>query len=236
VVINPLIGCPSPRNIPAVNEARDTIPDDKFIVKYVHAPQAYTLIREFFLKHEDYTHLVICPDDLVVNGLHIEKLCYDLELYNYPVLSGICPITRDSDLWNACIDLLPDPVRTKRKWEFMTDQMRMIRTGVIQVKWMGMSAAFMRRDVVEKIPFQSDAKVNNRPLGARGFNFDVMFCNDCYNANIPIHVDTSVIIEHLKLPIPSEEPIPMVEIMPSKIIFDKYEGQISEWEIVRNER
>ena len=86
-----LIAIPSPRDLPQFAEAVNKIPADKLFCKYMHEQQAYDTIRENFLTsaNEQYTHLAILPDDLIVTPYHWQQLVEDLHEYDFPVLCGV---------------------------------------------------------------------------------------------------------------------------------------------------
>ena len=84
--MKPLIFIPSPRNLPKFNECISKVKKyDKLWVKYWEQTQAYMIARDWFL-NEDYTHLVIFPDDMIGYEAQIDTLLeHDLD-----VVSGWC--------------------------------------------------------------------------------------------------------------------------------------------------
>ena len=40
------------------------IPCDKIIIHYMPYPFPHELARDYFLEHEEYSHLIVCPQDL----------------------------------------------------------------------------------------------------------------------------------------------------------------------------
>ena len=76
-----LLGRGSPRsNIEAVEHWNQFLPCDKIIPRFVTEFKAYKMMRDYFLKHTEYTHLVLATDDIVVHPKHIDMLIDDLEL------------------------------------------------------------------------------------------------------------------------------------------------------------
>ena len=75
-----------PRNIPKFEEAILKIKCDKLHVNYYVQYVAYPLARIEFLKRNEYTHLVIVTDDLIVTPRDFEILKTDAEKYD--VVSG----------------------------------------------------------------------------------------------------------------------------------------------------
>jgi hypothetical protein len=78
---------PSPRaNIGEVQRYQGILPFDKFIPYFMWEPGAYHVIREFFLEHTEYTHLMIGTDDIIVRPYHCLRIYKDLLEYDYPVI------------------------------------------------------------------------------------------------------------------------------------------------------
>jgi hypothetical protein len=197
--VNPLIARPSPRDIPVVTQGSRTIPYDHIWVKYAYSTRAYSAMEAYFRQHEEYTHLVICPDDLIVKGEHIEALKQVLEEHDYPVLAGISNITPAMPGFiSTCRYKLPTPFRPGRVYELMTDEEAAEANGVIEVKWTGWPAGFIARRVFDKIHLESDNALNKSPEREMGQAFDLMFCWNCEKHEIPIYVDTRVRMLHLK--------------------------------------
>lgn len=85
--MKPLIFIPSPRNLPKFNECISKVKKyDKLWVKYWEQTQAYMIARNWFLNDEEYTHLVIFPDDMIGFEHQIDLLLK----YRLPVVSGWC--------------------------------------------------------------------------------------------------------------------------------------------------
>jgi hypothetical protein len=165
--INPLIAIPSPRNIKVINDCHDNLSDyDKLWMKdNFDELQAYQVLRNYFLENPEYTHLVIAPDDLLIPVSTFEKLIADLNKKDYPVLSGVCNFncerfsTYDMDLAvdynhkNGMEHLLQNEVPHYRHY-LKSGQLK----GIKRVAFAGFSLAFIRRDVVERIPFGTKAR------------------------------------------------------------------------------
>lgn len=203
--INPLLCSPSPRDITDVYEALKETGYDRLYAKYYPEKTAYNLLRDYFLDHEEYTHLVICPDDLIIRKKNIDTLIWDLEQKDYPILSGVCNVdsaaTKDflNITWN-----LPHPKRTVpekgvigwRHYHWVHKDQK-IDPVVRPFLFSGFAAMFIRRDVVKRYKFTDDANQNGTPSLITGA-IDVMFANICAIENIPQMVDTAVRMEHLK--------------------------------------
>lgn len=154
-------------------------------------------MRSYFLEHEEYTHLILHPDDLIVNYEHYVKLMKNIEEHDFPVISGICNV--DSNSRNhilACVDKpFPSLKRNIRSYKFMSvDE---INTGIRRMLWIGFPFMWVRRDIMEKIEFEDDSRWNmNSPN--LGWGFDIVFCHYCKELDIPVYADLNVFMKHYK--------------------------------------
>ena len=193
--IKPLICIPSPRSIPIVLEALNEVKQDKLWIKdNFDELQVYALMRNYFLQNKEYTHLVILPDDLFVDAETFDILMNDLQKKDYPVLSGICNF--NCDKWETYnIDLAIDYNHNLGKSYLLANEIPhydyYIRTGKVKgikkVAFSGFPMTFVRRDVVEKIPF-----------GSAGKGIDSHFSVELLKAKIDQYVDFDARNLHLK--------------------------------------
>lgn len=165
--VNPLIAIPSPRNIKVVKDCHDNLDgyDRLWMKDNFNELQAYEILRNYFLEHKEYTHFVIAPDDLLIPVSAFEKLVADLNKKDYPVLSGICNfncerfITYDMDLAvdynhkNGVEYLLQNEVPHYKHY-LKSGQLK----GIKRVAFAGFSLAFIRRDILERVPFGTKAR------------------------------------------------------------------------------
>ena len=204
--IHPLLCSPSPRDIRNVYEALKNTGHDRLYAKYYPEKTAYNLLRDYFLDHEEYTHFVICPDDLIIQKEHIDVLIKDLEEHpEYPTISGVCNVDLgdNKDMLNITQNL-PHPTRAvpSRKqvgWRFYSWVPKNTRfeNPIIRAPFSGFAAMFIDRDTLKRYRFIDDAKHNGTPDILTGA-IDVMFSNLCAMKNIPQMVDTRVRMKHLK--------------------------------------
>lgn len=166
-VINPLICIPSPRNIKVVADCHDNLEnyDRLWMKENFDELQAYQILRNYFLEHKEYTHFVITPDDLLIPIKTFEKLVDDLKRKDYPVLSGVCnfncerfktyelDLVVDANHKNGVDYLLQNEVPHFKHYA-KTGQIK----GIRKVAFAGFSLTFIRRDIVEKIPFGTKGK------------------------------------------------------------------------------
>jgi len=163
------------------------------------------LMRKWFLDHTEYTHLVICPDDLIIEKQHVDALIAVLEDNNYPVLAGVCNVNMaDKKHLLSITENLPHPQRWVParnqlgwRWYSWIPENRIFDPPVQAFLFSGFACQFLRRDVVKRYRFIDDAKFNGTPDLITGA-IDVMFSNTCAIEKIPIMADTRVRMQHLK--------------------------------------
>ena len=167
---------------------------------------AYNSGRDWFLKHPEYTHMAILPDDLLLETKHVDKLINDLEQYDYPVLSGICNFAMSTKNFFSrmtaiehtkyeAVDYLAaegrfdyfKDVMTRDRWKELREQMKDKPNRIIRVAWSAFPFTIIRRDVVEKIEF-----------GSNLMGVDTVFFQSCINLSIPTYADLDVEMLHIK--------------------------------------
>lgn len=174
--VRPLICVPSPRDIPDFKEAIDKIECPKLFAKYYEEPKAYEILRDMFLS-TDYTHMAIVPDDLIVSREDFGTLCFDLTEFDFPVLAGTCRLDYKSDVWITGKKL--------DQHERFTTADLFSGVPIKKVEFDGLACSLIRRDVVEQIEFTGQSR------------FDFEFAKKCMELDIPMHVDTRVVMTHL---------------------------------------
>lgn len=190
--IIPLIASASPRDIPEFLDSIFPLMDDKAFAKYCEEFMAYKLIRKFFMEYKRYTHLVIVPDDLVIDKETYEKLRTTVEVNRdrYPVLAGTCNHNwHDKDHLITCRQL-PTVGPENYHWMSVEEADKCVADGnpIQQVGFDGFACTFIRRDVIEQIEIEGFKKQ---------MAFDMQFATDCKDKGIPIHVDLSTRFLHL---------------------------------------
>jgi len=195
MIVNPLLFMPSPRDIPDVIKWWDKIPYDKIIEKYRMPLDAYTRAKNFFLENKQYTHFVICPDDLEVTPDAIEQLIDDVEFYNYDVIAGMCNIDEEQPDTYAIQpihsqDFTQDhPNVTFGSW-YMKDKKPILPDkDIIEVGFAGFPCEMISRRIMNQVTMEGAA--NDKES-----NFDWQFTRECYKLKIPIMVDTRVNLYH----------------------------------------
>jgi hypothetical protein len=149
-------------------------------------------MREFFLDNA-YSHLVLCPDDLLVTPTDLIQLIDDIKLGFGRVVSGMCNV--DSKHSKSSLNIttpenLPHANPRLRRYEWITTESMERRTDKepFKVGYSGFPLMAIDKDVLAELPFRNDGQCC----------IDVMFCWDCAQRNIPIYVDPKINLLHLK--------------------------------------
>ncbi len=191
-----LLGMPSPRNIKIVNDNWEKINEDQIIVKHYREWSAYQEIRNYFLEHKEYTHLAICPDDLIITQKDIDILKNDLLEFDYPVLCGISNVNmNETEMIVVIIDSIPTLEKSTRSFNF--DHFEDLKEDITQVLHAGFPLQIIKRSIVNMIDFDSDSKLNGGDPDIIG-NLDLIFSHRCKELNIPIHCDRRARMIHLR--------------------------------------
>jgi len=199
----PLIAIPSPRDIPEVKDAivRYLQKFDKIWFKYWNqSDEPYKYIKRYFLKSwkKEYTHLIILPDDLVVNEVGVSRLVNKI-LSNqdrYKVLMGNCKIEYNSPYY-AMTKNLPDLVRSYRLYDWYSEEdIGKDFVGMMKVAYCGTPFAILHKDVVKEASFDNDRKYNGDIVS--GHSEDLVLSHDLDKLNIPIWVHVGAYFVHMK--------------------------------------
>ena len=194
-----LLGRGSPRsNIKEVEKWNESLPCDKIIPRYFLEWPAYQLMRNFFLRHKEYTHLVLATDDIVVTPEHILQLQEDIEKFDYSVLSGVMNVEKnnrriDPDALNISMTIAQKD-RRFRAYEWIKIH-ELPDKDIFQVMFSGFPLMAIRRDIIEITNFDADRVFEGKP-SHNGASLDLVFCWHCKEKNIPIMVDKRIMMNH----------------------------------------
>jgi hypothetical protein len=215
---NPLLASPSPRDVPRTKEALQQIPYDKLWVKYYPENEAYPRIQDYFLRHKEYSHLVLCADDLLVEKQHFDALAKSVKAdpQKYQVLSGVCNLDMvpGNEYILAVTTLFPPPNPRRHtsgfRYGFMDLRGRNYGrksakeedkvpcpTGIEKVAFSGFPCMFISRSILERLTLRTDYEYNLQ-YKLPGSSVDTVFCWDCFNNGIDIYADFSVRMLHLR--------------------------------------
>jgi hypothetical protein len=149
-------------------------------------------MREYFLDNA-YSHLIICPDDLLVKPKDLVQLIYDINRFGFMVVSGMCNVdskSAKSSLNITTPENLPHANPRYRRYEWVTLEAMERRTDKepFKVGYSGFPLMAIDKDILTKLPFRNDGVCC----------IDVMFCWDCHNIGVPVYVDPKINLVHLK--------------------------------------
>ena len=189
--MNPLLFIPSPRDIPAVKKLWRLLPYDKFIVKYKPQIEAYREAKKFFLTHKEYTHIVLCPDDLEIDPIGLNMLLEDAN--SYEIISGYCNLDESHPdifaLQPTGIDYSPDKPRCNYGAWYMKNKNPKLPTDsrYFAVGHSGCACCVISRRLFKQLSFH----------GANGTGwYDWQISKDCYSLGVPLMIDLGVFFWH----------------------------------------
>jgi hypothetical protein len=194
MTINPLLFMPSPRDIPQVKKQWHMLPYDKYIVKYEPQHIAYAQGKQYFLNHPQYTHFVVCADDLVILMEDMETLLEDAERFD--VIDALCNIDETQPGTYAiqplgCKLTGEKPDTSHGAWYMEGGAKPILPKGrYLQVGHSGAACRVIKRETFERLAF----------TGARqGLGwFDYQMSKELTTLKIPIMVDTVVKLYHMR--------------------------------------
>ena len=189
MTFNPLIFCPSIKNIQTVWDSWDILPYDKFVSRGRKEIPAYKAGTDYFEKHKEYTHFVICPDDLVIPLDSFNILKRDLEEYDFTNICGISNVDEDRPDYYCCKPYGLNPA-TKGK-NFTKDDKEILIDNIIQVGFTGYSCQFLDRDLVDELSFTGACNNDEGCL-------DLRMVLEMNKMDIPMLVDFDAYFWHMR--------------------------------------
>jgi len=154
-------------------------------------------MRNFFLKNEQYTHLLLATDDIVVKPIHIHQILRNLKTFDYPVLSGLMNVDLDDEVFVNLTMSLPMKNRRLRQYSWMTRRELFVKEDIFQVAFSGFPLMCIRRDIVKRIPFDADRVFEGKPP-ENGASLDFVYAWYCEEHNVPVMVDKRIDLLHLR--------------------------------------
>jgi hypothetical protein len=165
-------------------------------------------MRPELLNHPQYTHLLISPDDLLIDDNNkLELLLKDYESFpsdkrDKIIMSGYCNVDTSENSKYANVTQFTVPTKRQErisyKWYTLDDlqQKSFQENPLIKVAFSGFPLIVIPRLAMEQIEFRNDSFTGK--FDSNGCCVDVMFCNDAIEKGFEIYVDTRVRFEHLK--------------------------------------
>ena len=119
-----------------------------------------------------------------------------LENSDYPVYSGMMNVNQnDTEDRNICYKIgMKERALRKYEWIKKSD----ITEKYLTVEFAGFGLTAIRRDIVEGYPIFAADKVFQGQPPHRGASLDFVFCWYCKENNIPVIVDTTIDMKHLR--------------------------------------
>jgi len=226
-MIKPFLAIMSPRDIPKFEEQFHKIDYvDKVWFKYMDIVKVHEEIYKYFMRHPEYTHVILVSDDGISSYNDVAMLIADAEKYDFPVIGGACIIDSLADdkflavTLDKVIDNIGDDVeRANYKclpYEFLE------LNSLIKCWFNGNALQMIRRDVVKKIGFtfpNERRKTSYSEAGDLTLNFHI---NKVYEQ----YVDLRLRIDHLRYPLHTPPFNSMVGKVDSKIIEEKATAEV----------
>jgi hypothetical protein len=193
---NLLIFIPSPRDDPEFELRVKKLKHDKLWFKYhPYIREPYNRARKFFMKHREYSHFAICPDDLMVTEEGVERLWKNAK--HFDILMGTCNVDMNDDGRLAMTKNLPTIKRDGRVYDFYNKSE--VGKKIIQVPWCGTPFAIFSRKIMGKMMFNGDGRMNP---DRTAFSYDVGIAHDAKKLGVAINVDTGVYFHHKRFVFP----------------------------------
>jgi len=164
-------------------------------------PYNYQISISFFKANPNYTHLICHPNDLVPTRKVYDKLINHIKEKDYAVISGVCnwDTEKHKDYLNITATL-PELSYHKRVYHKISKNR--YPNKVLKVPWAGFPFMFIRRDIIEKVPFPPKClkETDERPVWETkgGFGGDLCWAHNLDYMKIEQYVDTSCNMEHLR--------------------------------------
>jgi len=186
----------SPRDIPQVIESMQKCPYDQVWLKYHYEGQAWHMARQIFLQNEQYSHLVVWPDDVVYND-HAFYYMQDLVKGDdsFKVVAGYVNVDYPikNNFVNCSLYSLPSIDRKSRTFLWETkDYMERHLEWYHCVKFSGGPFLF-NREILDKCYLDGDS-----PGSFNDNSQDVVTCNWLHDRNIPIWIPSASYFLHMR--------------------------------------
>lgn len=229
--IKPLIFYMRAANYPDIIKELDQIPCDKFIVNYMPYPFPHDMARQVFLEHDEYTHLIVMPQDLKVTKEDFDNLMLDIKKYDYPVISCVCNVEekghRNFGRWAICAEC-PSKDYSQRRHNWIPAYPE--KFGIIQVGFTGFVFCAIKKHVILRMNSRTGEHIFKGCIHTDGSpSPDLNFCLNCKELGIPIHADTDIRLYHYA----NHKELLVGKKNPSTILL-KNGAKIEEWDKKQN--
>jgi hypothetical protein len=189
MTLHPLIFIPKVRDIEAVKDSWDLLFYDKLIVENMPEMEAYHFAKHYFLMNKKYTHLVICPDDLVIDYNSFESLKRKVLEYDYSNLSGIANKAQNEHNVYCCQNINEVDYQFANGGTFSYYNESNIPDETFQAGFTGFCCQWINREIMEQVTFNGSNDNNNC--------LDWQFARELNELEIPLLVDPESQFKHL---------------------------------------
>lgn len=209
--IKPLLAYWTATDLTVVYEGLEECPCDQVHIKYFNYPYPHIIAEDFFHAanyrlrkkgQEPYTHLILVPNDLVVNRQAYNKLMKNIEAFDYPVISGVCNV--DLNTWKDYLNITKNlPMLDYKKRVYKWISKNRYPNMIIQIPFAGFPMMVIKREVLEKTRINwlaPQIKGKNPALWEEkgGYGNDLAFAWNLATMGIPQYADTGINLIHLR--------------------------------------
>ena len=151
--------------------------------------EAYHFAKHYFLMNKRYTHLVICPDDMIVDCDSFESLKHKVLEYNYSNLSGVANKAQDDPNVYCCQNINDIDYEFANGVNFPYYNESNIPDEIFQAGFTGFCCQWINRKIMEDVTFNGSSEHNNC--------LDWQFARELNKLEIPLFVDPESKFKHL---------------------------------------
>jgi len=173
-------------------------------IEYFDHGEAHAKSRDYFLKHEEYTHFVFLPDDIIVTPDMVELLLEDArQLGDNCVVCGYSNVDFSTPSVNISFrDLRKVLVMFREQYQHpslydvLSDK---FSYPFVKVTFQGNTLTIIPRKIVEKLSFKPYKTQIDNVLGKlmiRGSMYDLQMCNELLDLGVDIYCDLRLLIMH----------------------------------------
>jgi hypothetical protein len=176
--LKPLIFIPKVRDIPEVMDSYKKLEYDKLVIENHAEVEAYQMAKKY-CQLGDYTHLVLCPDDLVIDYNSFMLLKDDIEKHFITNIAGICNFSERGSTKLACRGY-------DGQWLYEDD----LPEDIFSSTFTGFACQWISADILDGLSFTGNC------TGGRGC-LDSVFAQEIINSGDTLWVDPKARFKHL---------------------------------------
>ena len=173
-------------------------------IEYLPHDEGHKKARDFFLHHDEYTHFVFLPDDVVITPSHLQLLLEDAKLFDEnTVICGYCNVGFRNSLSNVSQkDMRNLSPMFYEQYEYL-DVLDIIQGKhgfpFFDVVFQGNALTLIPRKVVEKLSFKPYKYLMDGLFGKsilRGIMHDLQMSNELKSLGIRVVCDARLLVMH----------------------------------------